>query len=396
MPDIPTERRAKQHPAAWRFRKAIFAAACALAAADLQAGEPGDPSSSAPRFSIRGFGTVGAVHSSIDRADFVGNTRQRRGAGFSDDWAFGVDSKLGVQFDAKLTERLTGVLQVVSQQLPNGKYTPQVEWANLKYQLHPDLSLRIGRILLAPYMVADSRLIGYGYPWVRPPIESYNLVQVTKSDGIDISWRANLGGVTNTLQASYGQHDEDYVFSAPFVTGILPTRVRQLIGVTDMLESGPWLVRAAIMTGNVSLLNSEGRVKFYNLGAAYDPGNWFIQGEWSLLDSALRLQGAITPRRSGFYMTAGYRWRKFTPYATYAATSPTSNQVRPNVSVIDQETYSVGLRWDLARNTAAKLQFARIKLGAHPGNIGYFTNVQPGFPFAGSGNVVSVTADFVF
>lgn len=396
MPNIPTARLAKRHPVAWRLRKAVFAAACALAAANLQAVEPGEPSSSAPRFSIRGFGTVGAAHSSIDRADFVGNTRQRRGAGFSDDWAFGVDSKLGVQFDAKLTERLTGVLQVVSQQLPNGKYTPQVEWANLKYQLRSDLSVRIGRILLAPFLVADSRLIGYGYPWIRPPIETYNLAQITKSDGINMSWRARLGSATNTIQASYGQQDEDFVFAAPSIVIIVSPQVRQLVGITDTVESGPWLGRATFFTGNISLGNSEGRVKFYSLGAAYDSGSWFIQGEWSLLDSAMRLQGATTQRRIGFYLSAGYRWREFTPYFTYSETAPEGSQTAPNVLTVDQKTYSAGMRWDLARNTAAKLQFDRIKLGTQRGNIGYFTNVQRGFPFAGSGNVASVAVDFVF
>lgn len=395
MSGTPTERRAKRHPATWRVQ-AIVTIAYALTTAYAQAGEPAEPEPSAPRFSIRGFGTIGAAHSSIDRADFVGNTRQRHGSGFSDDWAFGVDSKLGVQFDAKLTEQLTGVLQVVSQQLPNGKYTPRVEWANLKYQLQPDLSVRIGRILLAPYLVADSRLIDYGYPWIRPPIESYNLIQLTKSDGIDMSWRSHLGSITNTIQASYGQQDEDFVFAAPSITLTVSPQARQVVGITETAESGPWLARIAYFTGNVSLGNSKGRVKFYSLGAAYDPGNWFLQGEWSLLNSALRLQGATTQRRSGFYISAGYRWREFTPYITYAETGPEGSQAAANTLTVDQKTCSAGVRWDFARNTAVKIQYDRIKLGVQPGNIGYFTNVQPGFPFAGSGNVVSVAADFVF
>jgi len=69
----------------------------------------------------------------------------------------------------------------------------RVEWANLIYALSPDASVRIGRIVLPTFMVADSRKVGYANPWVRPPVEVYGLVPITQSDGLDASYRVVWG-----------------------------------------------------------------------------------------------------------------------------------------------------------------------------------------------------------
>ena len=56
------------------------------------------------------------------------------------------------------------MLQVVSEQRLDRSYRPIVEWANIKYQATPDLSLRFGRIALPMFLAADYRKIGYAYP----------------------------------------------------------------------------------------------------------------------------------------------------------------------------------------------------------------------------------------
>ena len=52
-------------------------------------------------FSLRGFGTLGIVHSGEEHADFVGNFFQRDGAGYTHAATSHPDSKLGVQLDAR-------------------------------------------------------------------------------------------------------------------------------------------------------------------------------------------------------------------------------------------------------------------------------------------------------
>jgi hypothetical protein len=51
-------------------------------------------SSDDPTWSVNGFGTVGAVHSSDDQADFVSNPAQPKGAGYTAAWTATPDSKL--------------------------------------------------------------------------------------------------------------------------------------------------------------------------------------------------------------------------------------------------------------------------------------------------------------
>lgn len=400
MGGIRTKTPGKKSIAAQRVLAAVSIASCAVAYADAQVATP--VASSIPSFSIRGFGTVGAVHSTIERGDFAANTRQPSGAGHSHEWAWNVDSKLGIQLDARLSEQLSAVLQVVSRQNPENRYTPKAEWLNLKYQLHPDFSVRVGRILLPVYMVAESRLVDYANPWVRPPVEHYSLVELTRSDGIDASYRMGIGNATNTVQVSYGRQDEDIVLSVPYRNSVVELRVRGLMGIADTFEKGNWTLRAAAFTGKLSFGEVEGfgsgggRVNFYNLGAMHDTGRWFVQGEWSILDSRTKVRGTSPQRRTAYYLSGGYRWGKWTPYATYSWTGPTNGPPSPNSRTLQQKAVSAGVRWDVAEHVALKAQFNRIRIGRGGGGNGYFTNLQPGFPLAGDGNVVSVSANFIF
>ena len=61
-------------------------------------------------------------------------------------------------------------------------------------------------MVLPTFLVSDSRKVGYGNPWVRPPVEVYSLNPITTLDGVDASYRLHLGEVTNTLQADYGRN----------------------------------------------------------------------------------------------------------------------------------------------------------------------------------------------
>src|SRR5580692_4917061 len=130
-----------------------------------------DPASS--MFSLHGFGTLGEVYSDAHAADFVGSPFQPNGAGYSRSWAPGVDSKVGLQLGAQFSDQLSAIVQIVSQHLYDNTWRPQLEWANVNYQPIADLSIRVGRSVAAPFLFSDTSLVGYTYPWVRPPIELY-------------------------------------------------------------------------------------------------------------------------------------------------------------------------------------------------------------------------------
>lgn len=106
----------------------------------------------ASMFSFSGFGTLGAVHSNEDHADFT-SVLKPNGAGYTHRWSTDVDSRIAGQINARFTSRLSAMVQVISEQLADNTYRPHVEWANLKYQPTPQISFRAGRIVLPALLV---------------------------------------------------------------------------------------------------------------------------------------------------------------------------------------------------------------------------------------------------
>jgi hypothetical protein len=156
------------------------------------------------------------------------------------------------------------------------------------------------------------------------------------------------------------------------------------------------------------------RFDFIGIGASYDPGKWFVMGEWGATDSH-----AVIGRRSAWYASGGYRFGKFTPYLTFAQARADSARSDPGLTLSTlppflaapaaalnaglnaslgmipvQKTLSAGGRWDFAKNAALKLQFDHTQLGA--GSAGTLINLQPGFRPGGRFDVLSVTVDIVF
>lgn len=339
-------------------------------------------------FTVSGFGTVGATHSSSDDGDFVSTLFQPSGAGASRTWDIGGMTKFGAQLNAKFTDQLTAVVQVVSVQRPNNNYNPRIEWANVQYAFTPDFKVRVGRTALASFMVSDTRLVGYANTWIRPPVEMYSAIPLTNLDGVDASYRHRFGGVTSTLQVYGGRSNIETIAgdgrNVPDVT------IRNIRGINNTFEYGAWTARIGYIQSDVTIPLAPGLLlpvdqRATMLGVIYDPGTWFVQGEYAVT----KLKG-FTPNTKVGYLTGGYRIGAFTPYAMYASSSPDNT---PAFAAYDQSTTSLGLRWDAMRSTAVKLQFDRIDLPK--GSTGYFTNVRPGL--AGSKvNLVTVAVDVVF
>jgi hypothetical protein len=193
----------------YRIRCVLTAYACAaLMSVSLGVKAEGGAISNdvqTPSLLLSAFGTLGVVHSSEADADFTSSVFKPNGAGYTHAWSADVDSIVGGQAIGNITSQLSGMVQVISEQRFDGSYKPYVEWANIKYQITSDLSIRLGRIVLPSFLVSDTRNIGYANAWVRPPIEFYGLVPVGNSDGGDASYRFEFGDLIQTVSGSYGQ-----------------------------------------------------------------------------------------------------------------------------------------------------------------------------------------------
>jgi hypothetical protein len=285
-------------------------------------------------------------------------------------------------------------------------------------------------------MVTDSRKVGYANPWVRPPVELYSLVPVTHNDGVDLTHRMALGAATNTFHITVGRSDSKFPSAAGFGAGT--AKARKLVAFNDTVEMGPASVRVSYGEARLTIDElaplfdafrgfgpagaaiadrydlRDRKVDFLGLGASYDPGDWFVMGEAARFNTR-----SVVGKKIAWYLSAGHRFGKATPYVTYArvrALSPVSDpglpvallpaQAAPVAAQLNgilnaqlgaiprQSTASAGVRWDFMRNAALKVQYDHVMLDS--GSAGTFGNVQPGFERGGKVGIFSAALDFVF
>ena len=395
-----------------------------------RAGEPvadGD----APRWSFGGFGTLGVVRSNEKEADFTANVLNPGDAGHSRAWSAGVDSRLGMQLGVNLGSSWSAVLQLVSERTLSGGYAPKVEWANINYQLTPDISVRAGRIALPLFLAGDYRKAGYALPWARPPVELYGVIPLSNSDGVDASYRWRAGDSNNSTQVFVGHTDLP-------VSAVARAQARRMGGLSNTTTAGALTVRASFLTTRLSVdiarelfdgLRAFGpqgaalaarydvnavRADVATIGFSYDPGAWFLMGEIGRMNA----RSYLGDKTAG-YLSAGYRTGNLTPYLTYSASRPNTATATPGLdlsalpppmagagaglnaglnqllaAIPRQSSVTAGVRWDLCPNHALKLQYDRIT--PRQGSTGTFINVQPGFRAGRPIAVLSAALDFVF
>jgi hypothetical protein len=112
-----------------------------------------------------------------------------------------------------------------------------------------------------------------------------------------------------------------------------------------------------------------------------------VSGEWVHTKG-----GFFGGYRSGYFV-GGYRFGTWTPYVGHARSHKTEPGTIP-ISFIEQDSSTLGLRWDFAKQWDLKAQLDHII--RHDSNNAFFNNQQPGFAPAGKLNVFSATVNFVF
>lgn len=408
------------------FSRFFFLVLAAAAPACAAAQEP-----AATVFNFRGFGSIGAAHSDYREADFTSSILKAEGAGGTRPVSYKLDSRLGAQLDATFSRRWSAVVQVNVEQRYDLSYKPTVEWANVKYQVTPDLALRAGRIALPIFLAADYRKVGYAYPWARPPQEFYSGVPITNSDGADLAYRWQHAGVKHVTQAFYGRTHIP-------LTDTTSVSARGIAGLTHSVEYGAATVRISAFTAvlNADIVRPlfEGfrqfgapgiaiaekydiidkRIDLAAIGLNYDPGKWFLMAEGGTSNGH-----SFLGKSRGMYASAGYRAGEFTPYLVYSRTDTRSNTSDPGLSTAglpppyaaaagalnagldqllkaraSQTTMAAGVRWDVRANIALKLQYERVLPRA--GTRGTLSKLQPGFRSGVPVHVTSAVLDFVF
>jgi predicted porin len=389
-------------------------------------------SSTSSMFRFSGFGTLGAVATDTDKAQYATSVLQPGGAKKSAD--FGVDSLIAGQVDAQFTPQFSAVIQAVANRTADDDFVPHIEWAFARYAFTPDLTVRAGIMAVPIFMLSDSRLVGFSYAWVRPPTAVYSQSPTTKFQGGDITYRHDVSGVNLSAQAYIGRAPTDIPVAA--TGGHKQADLDNMFGVQLTAESGPWNFRVgylqtdftyrdqgiqplfdglrqinALVPGAAALADEldtiDKKITFMTVGGSYESGNVLLMGEYGKRKADLFLADT-----SSWYVMGGYRFGNFMPHITFSQVkvdSATSQSIVPSVGPlaavaggvntllsgqnVAQKTIAIGARYQFHKNADVKVQWDRVDLPN--GAVGNFQKADPGF--AGSKvNVYSAAVDVVF
>ncbi|MFC4161521.1 hypothetical protein [Chitinimonas lacunae] len=402
-------------------------------------------------FAIRGFGTIGAVHSDNDEIDFVTSAMQANGAGHTRSWSGTIDTKLGVQADWNFAPDWTATVQLLSKARYDNSFKPTLEWANVAYQINPEWSVRLGRTAFPAYAISASRNVGYSYVWVRPPVDVYVQVPMTWSDGADLFYRTSFGDYNLLLHANLGWmkvrggggsvevkagpstgliatlEDERFSYRAAYIrnklTMVNPNVDPLVAGYTrygdalrDLGFAGP---ASRAYAARDSLIFDDRPVTFRAVSVSYDDGTWLAQGEYTQRRTSRYGESSLVPDMDSWYLSLGRRFGNWTPYTYYSRQRTTNSLVPPQLdtavpgplsavagelngvlqevilgSSAGSHTMAAGLRWNAFKNTALKLQWERVSLDDAVNNSSFFS--FGGRPQQRKADVVSISVDFVF
>lgn len=370
---------------------------------------------------ISGFGT-GALTMTDTNDGLFNRVNQVGGAGKSA--RTGVDSNLGLQMTAKLSDNLSLTAQgLVRKNGPSDQFSGEMAWAFAKYKATDEISFRVGRIGLPVYMISDVRNVGYANIMMRAPNEVYRQVTADNIDGGDILYQHSFGDTTVTGQLAVGR--TRFHASSNYDVEFKPAVSAQVV-----LENGPFTYRLGHAKAKVNVydnanlntllaaLNKYGLTSvvaelplhdidgtFTSAGISMDYNNIVLQGEYAKRKTETR---AIQDT-SSYYLMAGYRMGKFLPYVMHGdvkqdsirsfASLPTTGPLAGLTAAANgaiqaglQSTTAIGVRWDFYKSAAFKFQIDHISTRD---GTGYFVNAKPAL--AGkSVNVYAAGIDFVF
>ena len=335
--------------------------------------------------SFSGFGTVGAVMTDTDAAQYRASVRQGKGADKSPD--LGVDSRLGLP--ANLT--LNPTYSIVAQGLMSrrdGQEGGQLEWLFGQAHVNSWLDARGGRMVLPTFMLSDTRNVGFASHWIHAPHEVYDNYPSTSFDGVEAVMHTDWQGVRFTLQPSWGKSNSNIYFGLP---GKSKLEYKYIASLNLVAEYKDWKVRYGRVDGHDTTLSKPGlslaatpKDMFTAVGLQYDNGSLLVLSEYT----TRRQVGGHRFDSASLYVNAGYRLGTWTPYVGWGQLKPEGPAYKDPKK---DDTYTAGVRWDIASTVALKYQYEAATPGLQ------FTGGSPAFEAANKRiNVHSVALDFVF
>lgn len=379
------------------------------------------------RWRFTSFGTLGIAHTQGD--DLFARRDLSQPDSFDGDWSWKLDSLVGGQLNADLTDTISLVVQGIFKSRPEQSLNRSIERAFLGWQATPNLSFHAGRLGLDFFMLSDYRDIGFAYLWMRPPAEFYSSVYVQGIDGVDVVYRRPVGSGNVVARLFAGTNERDLMTDGsdrintaeldPIWGGSLTFENEQWrlkiggvrLRIDNQFEESTPLIEALgnpalqafwpAAAGYADTLDVQGTTfGYYSLGASYDGIYWQVTGELGYISSDWE---PLSDTGSA-YLSIGRHFGPVTPYVLLATMRPNQDSRTidppPSTSIpaldaqllllhggaqslfqslrFEQNTVSVGARWDVHPNVALKLQWDHTEIETGGASLWWNqTGVQP-------------------
>lgn len=359
-----------------------------------------------------GFGTLGYTYENED--DIAYRRDITHTAKVADNGSFDTDSNIGVQLDAMLNHQWSLTTQWLLDNSVENDFDELTELAFIRYVPNEHWSFRAGRIGVSAYIAADSRDIDFAHLWVRPPQELYGGIVFNSLDGVGVSYFSNNSHFNWSLELEYGRNEQMGEVAQTIES--YKAEIEDVISASFEVEQGPWTWQlsyahvgslSVAQGANInSLQNQLGQLSALNIPQIsqeaaiaqnlitlegeevdyYQAAVHYFDGLWTLKTELFQINAdkESIPQGTGGYGMLGYTVNSVTPYVIYSRFSPehsyyqaesdwsvvdpsfallqTGAQVGINSVRIDQQTYSLGMRWDIAPQFALKAQIDYIDI----------------------------------
>ncbi|NOZ54894.1 MAG: porin [Gammaproteobacteria bacterium] len=346
-------------------------------------------------FTLNGFLTAAAT-----KGENAKNSDYASGLA-SDDISFSTrDSRFGIQLSADVASNIKLVSQLISNGGDADNFNLITDWAFIKYKTTERLDIHVGKFKLPFFLLSDYVSVGYAYPWVRPPQEVYAANPLTSLTGVNFLVNSSIGDQHLLIQFYYGSGQHDVFFPARAIDlnpdpgslgkkkgDVVALNTTYMAGATIGLRSDAFTVQLGhfeteIEVDEFAIEAAEGSVS--SAGFVLDWKNYVVYSEYVLRDADSKIVTALADQEA-WYVTLGYRFGKVLPYITYAEIDVGKDE---NVLAVQQKSAALGVRYELASNTA--LKFEAMDATPKANNHGLFDDIVD------SGEVYTLAMDIIF
>ena len=331
------------------------------------------PSVLAVDYSYSGFMTVGlgrVLSGSVSGQNEVGIdcpcmiTDYSQAAFYEDSWSLKPDSKVGLQGSVMFNEQLSLTGQVVSRGSRDFKLN--MEWVYLSYQVNDNNTVQVGRKRLPLFYYSEQQDVGFTYPWVHLPGQTYGW-EAVNYNGLNWSHNVQFGdwsGIVNVFGGSETRKDSDYLKLYSGLDSESDTKWSGIFGA-EMVLSKDWF------EGRLMVMQSDtqGRVvsdgedwsekamqQIYGASALVDYNDYLLTAELFYSDRT-----ESYGRDLAYTLSAGKRFDGYLVLFTHGLYQQKIYQDNPEeVTETDREKHrntSIVVKFDVSASSDFKVQF---------------------------------------